>query len=150
MIRPAYIEDIPALIVLGERMYLESRYTEHSKFCPDKCAALARQLITSESGCVLVAEKGGEVIGWMAGGIAEQYFSRRLMAFEYGLFISPEHRGSTAGARLVKAFIKWAGDNGAASVSMGITTGVHEERTGALYTRMGLQRTGSIYAREIF
>jgi hypothetical protein len=85
-----------------------------------------------------VAEKDGAVIGWLAGGIAEQWFSRQLMAFEYGLFIAPEHRGGTAGPRLAKAFITWAEEHGAAIINMGITTGVHEERTGDLYSRLGL------------
>ncbi|MCP6456783.1 GNAT family N-acetyltransferase, partial [Klebsiella pneumoniae] len=82
MIRNATAGDIPALIELGTRMYLESRYSQNSPFDADKCAELAQSLIYSPSGCVLVAEKDGHVIGWLGGGIAEQFFSRQLMAFE--------------------------------------------------------------------
>ncbi|MEN59060.1 GNAT family N-acetyltransferase, partial [Salmonella enterica] len=108
MVRNATAGDIPALIELGARMYIESRYSQNSPFDEEKCAELARSVIASPAGCVLVAEKDGVVIGWMAGGIAEQWFSRQLMAFEYGLFIAHEHRGGTAGPRLAKAFISWA------------------------------------------
>lgn len=149
MIRNATAGDIPALIELGARMYLESRYAETSPFDEQKCAELARHLIAAPGGCVLVAEHGGHVIGWMAGGIAEQWFSRKLAAFEYGLFIAPEHRGGSAGPRLAKTFIAWAADHGAAVINMGITTGVHEERTGAMYERLGLSRTGLLYSKEI-
>ncbi|MFA4102314.1 GNAT family N-acetyltransferase [Serratia nevei] len=149
MIRNATAGDIPALIELGARMYLESRYAETSPFDEQKCAELAQHLIAAPDGCVLVAEHGGQVIGWMAGGIAEQWFSRKLMAFEYGLFIAPEHRGGSAGPRLAKTFIAWAADHGAAVINMGITTGVHEERTGAMYERLGLSRAGLLYSKEI-
>jgi len=150
MVRNATAGDIPALIELGTRMYLESRYADTSPFDDQKCAELAGHLINAPSGCVLVAEKDGQIVGWMAGGIGEQWFSRKLMAFEYGLFIAPEHRGSSAAPRMVKAFIGWAKENGAAVVNMGITTGVHEERTGAMYGRLGLQRFGSLYSMEVY
>lgn len=74
MIRNATAGDIPALIELGTRMYLESCYSENSPFDADKCAELAESLIYSAAGCVLVAEKNGRVIGWLGGGIAEQFF----------------------------------------------------------------------------
>lgn len=149
MIRNATAGDIPELIELGTRMYLESRYAETSPFDEQKCADLAKQLITADAGCVLVAEHDDQVVGWLAGGIGEQWFSSKLMAFEYGLFIAPEHRGGSAGPRLVKAFITWAADRGAAVINMGITTGVHEERTGAMYERLGLSRTGLLYSMEV-
>ncbi|MHA7847246.1 GNAT family N-acetyltransferase [Serratia sp. D1N4] len=148
MIRHANAGDIPALIELGTRMFLESRYASGS-FDEEKCAALARQLIDADAGIVLVAEHGGHVVGWLAGGIGEQFFSRALMAFEYGLFIAPEHRGGSAGPRMVKAFIAWAKDNGATLINMGITTGVHEARTGEMYERLGLSRIGSLYSMEV-
>lgn len=149
MIRNATAGDIPALIELGTRMYLESRYSENSPFDADKCAELAESLIYSAAGCVLVAEKNGQVIGWLGGGIAEQFFSRQLMAFEYGLFVAPEHRGGSAGPRLARAFIEWSKEHGAAVINMGITTDVHAERTGQLYSRLGLQRTGLLYSMEV-
>ncbi len=148
MIRPATKEDIPALVLLGMRMHQESRYRNFS-FSADKCRALAEQLIDSCFGVVLVAEHDGQIIGWMGGGIAEQWFSTDRMAFEYGVFIDAERRGATAGYRLVKAFIAWAKENGVREIRMGITTGIHEERTGELYQRLGLARTGLLYSMEV-
>lgn len=74
MIRNATTGDIPALIELGTRMYLESRYSQNSPFDADKCAELAQSLIYSPSGCVLVAEKDGQVIGWLGGGDCRAIF----------------------------------------------------------------------------
>ncbi|WP_158785146.1 GNAT family N-acetyltransferase [Pantoea sp. BAV 3049] len=147
MIRNATRDDIPALIELGTLMFMESRYAS-SPFVPEKCAQLARELIDAPAGCVLVAEEGGKVVGWLGGGIGEQWFSHALQAFEYGVFIAPAHRGSSAAYRLVKTFTDWARDNGASVINMGITTGVHEERTGDLYARLGFTRTGLLYSRE--
>lgn len=42
-----------------------------------------------------------------------------------------------------------AEEHGAALINMGITTGVHEERTGDLYSRLGLSRTGLLYSKEV-
>ncbi|MDA5498007.1 GNAT family N-acetyltransferase [Yersinia aleksiciae] len=148
MIRPATMDDIPALVALGARMHCESRYVTFP-YDEDKCAALAVSLINAEFGVVLVAEESGQIVGWVAGGIGEQYFSYERMAFEYGVFIDAEHRGGTAGYRLVKAFIEWAKNHGARVINMGVTTGVHEERTGELYQRLGLARTGSLYSMEV-
>lgn len=149
MVRNANAGDIPVLIELGERIYIESRYSQNSPFDEEECAELARTLISSPAGCLLVAEKEGSVIGWLAGGIAEQWFSRQLMAFKYGLFIAPEYRSGTAGLRLTKAFIVWVKNHGATLINMEITTDVHEERTGDLYSRLCLQRSGLLYLMGI-
>ncbi|MBA5203088.1 GNAT family N-acetyltransferase [Pectobacterium aroidearum] len=148
MIRQATKEDIPELVLLGMRMHQESSYRKLS-FDAEKCAALADQLIASTYGAVLVAEIDGQIIGWMAGGIAPFWFSHDRMAFEYGVFIDAEYRGGSAGYRLVKEFVRWAKEHGAVEIRMGITTGVHEERTGELYQRLGLQRTGLLYSMEV-
>jgi hypothetical protein len=39
-------------------------------------------------------------------------------------------------------------EHGAALINMGITTGVHEERTGDLYSRLGLKRSGLLYSKR--
>jgi cytochrome c peroxidase len=44
MVRNAKAGDIPALIELGARMYIESRYSQNSPFDEEKCAELARTL----------------------------------------------------------------------------------------------------------
>lgn len=148
MIREATPADIPALIELGTRMHRESRYAT-SPFDPNKCEELAHKMILIPSGCLLVAEKTHNVVGWMCGGITEQWFSHQPIAFEYGLFIAPEHRDGSAGPRLVRAFMRWAKTQGAAVINMGISTGIHEERTGQLYARLGLRRVGLLYSMEI-
>lgn len=145
MIRHATRADVPALIELGTQMFMESRYNT-SPFSPEKCAALACSLIDAPAGIVLVEESGGQIAGWLAGGIGEQWFSHELMAFEYGLFIAPAQRGGSAAFRMVKMFIRWARDNGASVINMGITTGVHEQRTGELYERLGLVRVGTLFS----
>ena len=48
-----------------------------------------------------------------------------------------------------RAFIDWSKEHGAAVINMGITTGVHAERTGQLYSRLGLQQTGLLYSMEV-
>ncbi len=146
--REATVSDIPKLINLGEQMHLESTYAKHP-FDPEKCRVLAETLIQSSSGFIWLEEKEGEIIAWMAGGISEQWFSHQLVAFEYGLFVAQSQRGGTTAMRLLRKFKQWAVKNGAHLINLGITTGVHEDKTGGMYERMGFVKTGSLYVMEV-
>lgn len=148
MIRHACPEDIPAIVELGSRMHQESKYAA-SPFCPEKCATLAADLIRSEAGCLLACETNGKIIGFLAGGTGEQWFSQQRIAFEYALYIAPLHRGGSGGARLIKAFIQWAEKQGAAVITMGITTRIHQARTAEFYLKMGFEEDGLLFSREI-
>lgn len=148
MIRPATQADIGTLLQLAEAMHVESKWRVMN-FDLDKTAALFTHLINSPTGCVLVAEREGEVIGGMAGWCDEHFFSRDKFAGEFGVFVQPGRRGGMAAARLLRAFRAWAIDAGAAMIEVGITTGVHVERSAQLYEALGFQRTGVVFEAEV-
>ena len=82
MVRNATAGDIPALIELGARMYIESRYSQNSPFDEEKRGNPHSNFIT----CRLPA--GGEKddrSNRLAGrGLLSSGFSRQLMAFGMG------------------------------------------------------------------
>lgn len=143
-VRCATKTDVPALVELGRAMHAESRYRELA-FSDAKLQALLEVLVGG-GGFVLVYERGGAPVGMFAGAVMELYFSDAKLAFDYFLFVRPEHRGGFGAARMVSAFIAWAKAEGAALIDIGISTGVTPERTGALYERLGLAHVGALYS----
>lgn len=145
MIRHATPTDIPALLTLAKTMHAESRFTILD-FDMQKMRSLFEHLEAHENGALLMAESAGTAIGFVAAGIAQDYFGNSVMAFEYGVYVAPAHRGSMAGVRLIKTFLAWARERGVDYINMGVTTGVTTDRTGALYERLGAKKVGDLYS----
>jgi len=143
-VRPASTADIPRLIELGEDMQRESPRFSQLGYDHDKVARLVQSLIDSPEGLVLVLDTPDGLVGMLVGFVAEQFFSHSLSAQELVVYVCPEHRGGTAGVRMVKAFEVWAFDKGAQEVSLGVSTEVDAARTAGLYERLGYQPSGCV------
>lgn len=134
-IRHATEDDINVIVFLVAMMAGESpRYSKHG-FSPEKADALARFLVKQRS--LFVAESLGEIIGFFAGLVTEQYLSHDKYATDIGVFVLPDHRGGSAFIRLVRAFENWAVEQGATELLMGVSTGIHPEKTVRMYERLG-------------
>jgi GNAT superfamily N-acetyltransferase len=148
MIRVATFDDIDTLISIGRVMHNESAYKVLS-FNDDKVGALLAGLISEPNGVVFIAERAGVILGGFAGGISDFWFGNDSHAYDYGLFILPEHRGGSAAIRLLAAFESWAKDMGAVWCDVGITTGVHVEQTTRLYQKLGYNQSGVLFRKEV-
>jgi len=138
-IRPATKDDLDLLMLIAVSMHAESpRYSKLS-FSHDKVLNLFVTLMSSQNCLLLVAERGGDVIGAVAGFVAPHWFSDDLVANEYGVFILPEHRGGLTAVRLARAYIQWGKMMNAKLIQIGISTGVMTEETTALYLAIGLK-----------
>ena len=144
MIRPAWRSDIPRLVRLGVLMHEESRYSR-LRLDQEKLANLLASLIDGDHGCVLVAERDREVVGGIVGVLTEHWCSNDTVATDLALFLAPEARGGMLAARLVNGFVAWAKEQGAAMISMGISTGVSVEATGRLYEACGGRQYGTLW-----
>lgn len=140
MIRAAKQGDVDALVALGFEMHLESRFCGE-RYEQDKVRALMSALIGGE-GVVFVAERDGEVIGGIAGGVTERWFSRTKVAFDYGLFVRKGVRHGIIAMKLVSALVRWAQSMGITCVECGVVSGVHPENTAQLYEAIGFDRVG--------
>lgn len=150
MIRRAVASDLEQLVELARRMHAESRFRIF-RFVDAKVRNMLQGLIDSpDMALVLVAVDGqtGEVIGAIAAMCVEHWFSDQKVAQDVGLFVDPDRRGGMVAARLVKEFEAWARSMGALTGELGINTGVHVERTAALFERLGLERTAYLYVKE--
>lgn len=148
-VREATLDDLPYIINLAGQMHAESRY-RRTTFLPARLGHVAAGLIASPDGFAVVAEKDGEIIGTMLAQVMrEPWFAAEPVAYEYGVYVTPEHRGNHAAARMVRMFDTWAQERGAVLIDLGISTGINDERTGAFYARLGFTLAGFLYSKEV-
>lgn len=143
MIRAATQDDIPALLALGYRMHAESVYAPFS-FNEDKVRSVLESLL-SGSGCVIVFERAGVILGYFLGMLTEHWFGDSTLACDLALYVVPEHRGGPAAVRLLRAYMNWARLVGADDVQIAQSTGVAIDRVAHLYQRFGFVPVGGIY-----
>jgi GNAT superfamily N-acetyltransferase len=149
LIRAVESGDVEAVVEMGARMHAESAYS----FLPydrAKVRRMAESYVTdAEAQCGLVAEEAGRVVAMFGGYLTDYFFCDERVACDVVLFVEPQRRGSSAAARLVRAFREWARSRGAREICLGVSTDVDAERTGVFYERMGLGRVGGLYKQRL-
>jgi GNAT superfamily N-acetyltransferase len=149
MIRHLEIADIPDLIDLAYEMHQESIF-RNKHFSPVKMAQLFHTAMMQDSVFFcMVGEIDGKVVGGMLGHLSQYFFGNDFMAADIGLFVKKEHRGSSVGIKLIKAFESWAKEHGAKEVNIIQSTGVEVEKTTHLMERLGYTNCGSTMKKEI-
>lgn len=127
MIRPAALDDIPALLAMGERFADKAKLTDHVGYDPDSMAATFAALIEAPEHIVLISETGA--IGGTS--CAHPFNHSHRIAQE--LFWWSEGR---EGLRLLTAFEEWARET-CQSVAMIALEAVEPERVGRIYEKQG-------------
>ena len=152
-IRSARPEDADEVVAMGQAMHDEAPEYAARDFDPEKVRrlmlSLCGTLLVPLTGCVLIAEDGGKIIGMMGGFAVEHFFGHDKIASDYVLYVKPEHRRGTAAVRLIRTFEKWAVEQGAAAIHPGVTTGVANERVRDLYARLGYEPNGYTLVKRI-
>lgn len=147
MIRAATPDDIPAAIALGEAMHRESRF--HTlRWNPAKVCGLMDWCIANDDALFVVEDRGGEIVGGFLGGCESHWCSDDLVAYDFALFVAPEHRGGSTGVRLLQHFIAWASAKGARDITAGVTTGVNLDGATRLYQSLGFRHVGHVFSHE--
>lgn len=147
MIRAAHLSDVPAIVEIGAVLHCTSSYRD-IPFNRAKVAALMQSLING-AGVVFVAERDGQVVGGIAGGVAEHWFSDELLGFEYSFFVLPEARHGLIATKLLIAMRTWCKAKGAKSLRIGITTGINVDGTARFYRSMGFMDAGQLFQGEL-
>ena len=147
MIRPMTAQDIPVLLVLGAEMHKESRYA-NLDFDPQKLWQLGETMLGNpEAWLALVVERDGDIIGFCCGYVAPHFFGTELTSGDLAIYVVPEQRGGTIGARLVKKYTAWCEAQGVREPLLGVSAGITPDRTGQLYERLGYTEKYTIYKK---
>lgn len=136
MIRQATVKDVDDLIEMGKRFLDYSAFSGLTKVEDDD---LARGLCSVlDNGVIFVAEKEGKIIGGICGMMSKFWFAPRTnVAAELAWWVDEEHRGSMSSIALLKAFEKWAKQNGAQVISMSDLRIDEDYPAAPLFTRLG-------------
>lgn len=144
-IRRATIADLDAMLELGTRAHVASRY---SGIKIDELAAKTNVLamVHNRAQCAFLAFRNGRLVGMLLGISIPWFFSRQPYATD--LMTYAEHAG--AGRALIKRFVQWAFDERKVpGIELSTSFGGTEEqraRTERVYRSMGFEPVGSYFA----
>jgi GNAT superfamily N-acetyltransferase len=138
------------MVELGAIMHKETLFASLD-YDPDKLTNLCETAVASNHSImnVFIAVDDDVLVGMMGGTCFEHFFGNDKLAMEMFLYIHPDYRGGTASVRLIKKFEQWAESQGAVAVQVGVSTGLHPERTGRLYKALGFEEIGPILKKGL-
>lgn len=136
-------------INLGKQMHSESVYRD-LPFAPERVEALATSIMRYPgSYYAVMCYDGDRPVGFMAGSISQHYFSDVALAQDWALYVLPNTRqAGLIAAALVRRFERWALENGAQRIVLGVTAGIANSAVAHLYERLGYRHLGSIHEKR--
>lgn len=140
-------DDAPEIAALGQLLHDTSSYAG-IPYSTAKVEALMRAL-AGGAGVVFVVRRNGQIVGGIAGGVTEWWFSDERHGYEYSFFVREDARNGFTAMKLIVAFRIWCEKQGAKKVRLGITTGIHEESTGKFYRLLGFKDAGNLFSLEL-
>lgn len=146
MIRDISLYDVTAICDMLIQLRDESPVYRFVETDEDHVPEYLRCLITAPSFIGLIDE---DYRGFMFGHVDCHWYSKRIDAFEQLLYVSPEHRGGSLAARLIRGFELSAKGRGATTLYAGATTGVADDRTIRLYQALGYRTTLPAVRKEL-
>lgn len=149
LIRDAHELDAVQILPMMERYWQEMPEHLRGEFRLDCAAEGFIHLFNLPGRVGLVAVQDGKLIGLFVGVVAPvHWWNQEKHGIDLILYVLPEHRGSTAAVKLLKAWEDCAKASGAKSVRISVASGFSTERTGRLYERLGYTQLGSLYSKE--
>ena len=142
-VREAGTSDLKVLMQMGEAMHKESTF----RTLPYDYEQLGRTLLYvlgHETGVMLVAESGGDVIGALGVVAHPAYSSKALIASDVAFYIKPEFRGSMAAVRLLQSAIQWAASMDVRRLTMANSAGADSATFDRLMIKQGFKVAGSV------
>jgi GNAT superfamily N-acetyltransferase len=139
MIRKATYDDIDVLLDFFKAMHQESPRFSRMQFSDKKMLQILIGLIDSDNGLLLVTEHDGDMVGMFCGMVSEHFFSEELVANDIALYLVPSARGHGLARPLINEYVEWASKR-TKFINIGISTGIHLDRTAQLYESLGFQK----------
>tara|TARA_B100001013_G_C24510068_1_gene402645 strand:+ start:231 stop:752 length:522 start_codon:yes stop_codon:yes gene_type:complete len=134
---------------IGRKIFDESRLSQNRTYSPAAVHQLFDSWVQGAPFFCRIAEKGDEAIGAIVAMLEPCWFSGEKIAYDMFIYVAPEYRGRPTAMRLIKEYERWARANGALEICLGVLTGIHPAQTGSVYERLGYQKVGSNFVKEI-
>jgi ribosomal protein S18 acetylase RimI-like enzyme len=151
-VRPGRRDDATA----AARLWVQSA-EEHTSYdpvyatAPDAEKVMRRflaDLSSSSHSCLFVAERNGEVVGFLSGELREgsPAFKPKTWAAVEDVYVVPDHRSLGIGHALFEECRKWAGQKGADGISLQVAAG--NTRACKFYEELGFREVSVYQVKE--
>lgn len=141
-IRKALPEDVTQLVNLSQQHLAETDATNLTGFDADLLIDKFFDALGNDNEQIFVAEKGTRIIGYLWVCIGQAYvWSNQQIGVDRALYVDCKERGSV-GIKLIKRFEQWAKQLGAAGCTLSSMSGITDDRTSGLFTRLGYDNIG--------
>lgn len=145
-IRVVTPDDADVCAELGAQMHAYSKYS-HIPYARDKVCELVRSIDgVNIQGWIVTHDD--TVVGCMCVYITEYYFAHAKLAQDLAVFVQPGHRNARIALMMLDRAEKWAREQGAHSLVLGVTAPHDPRPIGKLYERSGYTTWGSVYRKE--
>lgn len=146
-IRPATPDDVDAIVSMSAKFYETTSYRRFTPMSADTVANLALMLI--DTGVMLVAEYGGEVIGMAGLYVGPFMFNDAARgAYEVVWWVSPDSRGAGAGKALMAAIEASCREKGCNIIQM-VTLATSPAHAGNVYESLGYRHSETSYTKVL-
>lgn len=121
----------------------------YKNFIPDylKIEEVLINLMTLPESLVVLVKEDDTLAGFILGSSQEMMFSRQKLAYEIGLFVSPDYRKSKAFDMLKTAYEYWAQKVGCTACVLSDMKNEHSERLQKVYERLDYNLTERSYLK---
>lgn len=140
-------QDYEQILALCRKMHEDSRYNDFD-FDISKITHYFRNALIGDPINAWVALDGDKVVGFLCAHAVEHVFCKSKIAQDIGFYIRPDARDSLTALRMVRAFLKWAEEQGVREVLMATTVGHEPKKVAQLFEACGLQEIGTVHARR--
>lgn len=143
-IRKAVEDDVLDCLILFKQFHKESKlpYSWDAK----KTQALFLQTLPMKEIETFVAEIDGDVVGFIVCQVMEPLFSSDKVSTDIAWFVNKDHRNTSAGFRLMKAYEDWAVDHGIKFIGMAYLERVSD--LSKYYEKKGYVKAETHYMKE--
>lgn len=148
-VRLADIPDMKHIVELGYELLGKSFYNGIKPDEPTFKMTVA-SMMGSKRGVVYVAVDDDDVPqGFFLGMVDDLFFSKERYATDVAVYVRDEYRHLAP--RMYRSFIAWAKNKPRVrEITLGISSGIGDaERTGKMYSKLGLSRIGGLYMMRI-
>lgn len=139
-------EDALKLLEVFQTFHKESQFKDEP-FDQQRVWMLLDATITQPNQIFIAYDD--DMRGFIGVTVQEHFFSGVPRVYDLGFYVSPEHRGSSLGIRLLNKAEEWAKTVGAKDITIFHNTGIEMEKSPKLFTRLGYGLDGYIFTKEL-
>jgi len=149
MIREATLHDINKIAILGKD-FVDTAWKEIASYDVQDTIDWLYSFMRLSHSIIYVVEIDKEIVGMIAGMAIPFYFNQaHLNAQELFWWVTPEHRHSSIGIKLLKTFEEWAISKGAKTIQMGTVARINPEKLASVYRKLGYIESETYYTKVL-